>query len=108
MDSMMSKIHEIACKSLLNKSGIPGFDYTVNPYTGCLHACAYCYARFMSRHTAHGMPWGSFCDVKVNALGILDKELGKRPKGLTSLSTVTDPYQSPEQKYGLTREILIR
>jgi len=105
---MMPVIHEIICKSLLNKSGIPGFDYTVNPYTGCLHACAYCYARFMSRHTAHGMPWGSFCDVKANALEILDRELRRRPMGLTSLSTVTDPYQGPEQKYGLSREILIR
>jgi len=104
----MSVIHEITCKSLLNKSGIPGIDYTVNPYTGCLHACAYCYARFMARHTGHGMPWGSFCDVKVNAPEILEKELRKRPVGLVSLSTVTDPYQSPESKYGLTREILIR
>ena len=108
MIQMMPVVHEITCKSLLNKSGIPGIDYTVNPYTGCLHACAYCYARFMARHTGHGMPWGSFCDVKVNALEILEKELRKRPTGLVSLSTVTDPYQSPESKYGLTREILIR
>jgi len=105
---MMSVIHEITCKSLLNKSGIPGIDYTVNPYTGCLHACVYCYARFMARHTGHGMQWGSFCDVKVNALEILEKDLRKRPAGLVSLSTVTDPYQSPESRYGLTREILIR
>jgi len=104
----MSEIHEIACKSLLNKSGIPGFVYTVNPYTGCLHACVYCYARFMARHTRHGLPWGTFCDVKANAVQILEKELRKRPAGLTSLSTVTDPYQGPERKYGLTREILIR
>jgi DNA repair photolyase len=104
----MSTIHEIACKSLLNKSGIPGIDYTINPYTGCTHACVYCYARFMARHTGHGMPWGSYCDVKINALEILEKELRKRPAGRVSLSTVTDPYQGPEGKYGLTREILIR
>jgi DNA repair photolyase len=104
----MPVLHEITCKSLLNKSGIPGIDYSVNPYTGCLHACAYCYARFMARHTAHGMPWGSFCDVKVNAVQVLEKELGKRPAGLATLSTVTDPYQGPEREYGLAREILIR
>jgi DNA repair photolyase len=104
----MPAIHEISCKSLMNKSGIPGIDYGVNPYTGCIHACAYCYARFMSRHTAHGMPWGDFCDVKVNAVQILEKELRKRAPGLVSLSTVTDPYQAPERKYAITREILIR
>jgi DNA repair photolyase len=104
----MTAVHEITCKSLLNRSGIPGIDYSVNPYTGCLHACVYCYARFMARHTAHGMPWGQFCDAKVNAVRILEKELTKRPSGLASLSTVTDPYQAPEKKYGLTREILIR
>jgi DNA repair photolyase len=104
----MSVIHEITCKSLLNKSGIPGIDYTVNPYTGCLHACVYCYARFMARHTRHGMPWGRFCDAKVNAVAVLEKELIKRPAGLASLSTVTDPYQGPESRYRLTREILIR
>jgi DNA repair photolyase len=104
----MTAIHEITCKSLLNKSGIPGIDYTVNPYTGCVHACAYCYARFMSRHTKHGLAWGTFCDVKVNAVQILEKELLRRPVGLVSLSTVTDPYQPAEQKYRLTREILIR
>jgi DNA repair photolyase len=108
MEPKMPVIHEINCKSLMNKSGIPGIDYGVNPYTGCIHACAYCYARFMSRHTAHGMAWGDFCDVKVNAVQILEKELRKRAPGLVSLSTVTDPYQAPEQKYGITREILIR
>jgi DNA repair photolyase len=62
----------------------------------------------MARHTGHGMPWGRFCDPKVNAVRILEKELTKRPSGLVSLSTVTDPYQGPENSYGLTREILIR
>lgn len=104
----MNTVHEITCKSLLNKSGIPGIDYSVNPYTGCLHACSYCYARFMARHTAHGMEWGTFCDVKINAAAVLEKEIRKRPPGLVSLSTVTDPYQAAEEKYGLTREILIR
>jgi DNA repair photolyase len=104
----MPFIHEIACKSLLNKSGIPGIDYSVNPYTGCSHACVYCYARFMARHTAHGMEWGTFCDPKVNAAAVLEKEIGKRRPGLVSLSTVTDPYQPAESRYGLTREILNR
>jgi DNA repair photolyase len=104
----MAAIHEITCKSLLNPSGIPGIDYSVNPYTGCLHACAYCYARFMARHTGHRMEWGTFCDPKINAVAVLEKELRRREPGLVSLSTVTDPYQAPEARYRLTREILIR
>ncbi len=37
--------HEVLCKSALNR--VPGvsampFDWTVNPYRGCSHACSYC------------------------------------------------------------------
>ena len=37
--------HEVQCKSALNR--VPGasampFDWTVNPYRGCSHACVYC------------------------------------------------------------------
>jgi DNA repair photolyase len=102
----MAAVHEIACKGLLNPSGIPGIDYTVNPYTGCSHACAYCYARFMARHTAHGLPWGAFCDPKTNAPEVLAKEVRRKPPGRVSLSTVTDPYQPAEARYGLTRRLL--
>ena len=46
MDKTIKKIeiNEINCKSILNKSRIPDLDYTINPYTGCLHGCIYCYA----------------------------------------------------------------
>jgi DNA repair photolyase len=46
--------------------------------------------------------------VKANADEVLAKQLVKSPKGLVSLSTVTDPYQGPERKYKLTRAILSR
>ena len=100
-------INEIECKSILNRSRIPGIDYSINPYTGCQHGCIYCYARFMTRYTKHQMEWGRFCDVKINALDVLKKQISKSRKGLVSLSTVTDPYQSVEKKYELTRNILI-
>ncbi|QDF02057.1 hypothetical protein BHS04_02385 [Myxococcus xanthus] len=39
-----------------NDSPDVGFDWSVNPYRGCLHACAYCYARpthqYLSRAVA--------------------------------------------------------
>lgn len=59
-------VREIFCKSALNKTGIPGYQYCINPYVGCAHACVYCYASFMCRFTNHHERWGRFLDVKVN------------------------------------------
>jgi DNA repair photolyase len=100
------QIREIQCKSILNRSRIESIDYTINPYTGCLHGCVYCYARFMTRYTNHSVPWGRFCDVKLNAPDVLQRQIVKAKKGLVSLSTVTDPYQVLEKKYAITRRIL--
>jgi len=101
-----NRIREIQCKSILNRSRIQSIDYTINPYTGCLHGCVYCYARFMTRYTNHHLPWGRFCDVKLNAPDVLQKQIMKAKRGLVSLSTVTDPYQALEKKYAITRRIL--
>ena len=77
------KINIIHAKSVLNKTNLPGVDYSVNPYVGCEHACAYCYAANMRRYTGHSKdPWGEFLDVKINAPGILRKQLRRRKKGL--------------------------
>ncbi len=40
-------VHEEDTKNALseNKSPDIGFRWSVNPYRGCFHACAYCYAR---------------------------------------------------------------
>jgi len=99
-------VREVLCKSALSRSRIYGVDYSVNPYLGCQHGCAYCYARFMARKSHGGEGWGSFVDVKVNALQRLSLELRKEPRGLVLLSSVTDPYQPSERKYGLTRGAL--
>jgi|LAHU01.1.fsa_nt_gb hypothetical protein len=70
-------VREIACRSILSPSRIPGADYSINPYIGCLHACAYCYARYMQRWSGHEEPWGTFADAKVNAVRKI--ALNKRP-----------------------------
>lgn len=98
------KIKETYCKSLLNKSSL--LDYCINPYVGCSNACVYCYARFMMKYTKHKEGWGSFVDVKVNAVDVLKKEIAKRKAGSIFISSVTDPYQAAEKKYELTRKIL--
>ena len=56
----MKKPSEVKVKSILNKSKI--FDYCLNPYTGCLIGCRYCYAAlFMRRYSGHKEAWGDFC-----------------------------------------------
>jgi DNA repair photolyase len=97
-------LREIPAKTILSVSQI--YDYVINPYTGCQHACTYCYARFMKRFTGHKEPWGEFVDVKVNAPDLLRKEItGKKP-GRVWVSGVCDPYQPLESKYKLTRQCL--
>ena len=98
------KIREIHSKSILSKSQV--YDYVVNPYVGCQHACSYCYARFMKRFTGHKEPWGHFVDVKINAPELLGKEIRKKRMGTVWVSGVCDPYQPLEAKYELTRTCL--
>ena len=102
----MVKIGKRLCKTLLGKSGIGSVDYSVNPYLGCEHGCVYCYARFMSRMGHAGEEWGSFVDVKVNALDRLKNEAGRRRKGIVLISSVTDPYQPVERRFKMSRGAL--
>jgi len=90
----------------MGKSGIGPVDYAINPYLGCSHSCVYCYARFMSRMGHIGEEWGSFVDVKENAVERLKIEVAKKKKGLVLLSSVTDPYQPIESEYRITRGCL--
>jgi DNA repair photolyase len=99
-------IKEIQARSVLSKTGIPGMKYCINPYSGCAHACIYCYATFMKKFTGHLEPWGSFVDVKINAPEVLRKQLKKAATGEIILSSVTDPYQPVEAKYMITRKCL--
>ena len=57
-------IKEIRVNDVITKSNLPVCDYSVNPYTGCEHACKYCYACFMKRFTCHTEDLGAFLDVK--------------------------------------------
>jgi DNA repair photolyase len=104
----MPLAREIFCKTALTKTGIPGFQYCLNPYVGCTHRCVYCYASFMGRFTGHSEPWGTYVDAKVNIAEVLAKQLKARrvPEGKVIISSVTDAYQPAEAHYGLTRSCL--
>lgn len=99
-------VREVLCKSALSPCRISDIPYSVNPYVGCQHGCAYCYARFMLKYHPHPEPWGSFVDAKTNAPRRLAEQLGEVKPGLVLLSSVTDPYQPVEAKLSLTRRCL--
>ena len=97
-------VREVYTKSILSRSKV--FDYVVNPYIGCEHACTYCYARFMKRFTGHREPWGEFVDVKINAPDLLKREIDRTPPGRVWVSGVCDPYQPLERTYKVTKKCL--
>lgn len=101
---MTLTIREVQAKSILSASKI--HPWTINPYTGCQHACTYCYARFMKRVTRHPEPWGEFVDVKINAPSLLRAEIRKKKRATVWVSGVCDPYQPLEERYRLTRQCL--
>jgi DNA repair photolyase len=103
---------EAECKTIINP--VPGnylpFRYSINPYRGCTHACAYCFAR--PTHTFLDMNAGRDFEtkivVKVNAPDVLRRQLAaKRWKGDgIAMGTNTDPYQRAEGRYRLMTGII--
>jgi DNA repair photolyase len=94
-------VREVACKTVLNRGGLS--DYTLNCYTGCAHACAYCYARFIERFHPHDEPWGAFIDVKAGAVEVLKRQLRRAEPGWVFLSSACDGWQPIEAQWQLTR-----
>jgi DNA repair photolyase len=110
---MNLKVNEIEAKTILAKSGLPGSDWVINPYNGCLFGCMYCYAAQIARWKHPDENWGTYLDVKINAPKLLKTELDKLEKkypgknyGSIFFSSVTDPYIGLEAKYRLTRKCL--
>jgi len=93
-----------------NQSPDVGFETSLNPYRGCEHGCAYCYARPTHEYLglSAGLDFESKIFVKHDAPELLRRELEKptwRPR-VIALSGVTDPYQPAERRLGLTRRCL--
>jgi DNA repair photolyase len=105
-------IREITCKSILTKTGgfLSTYTHSLQPYTGCIFQCPYCYVQALPVHQFHGGRWGEYVDVKVNAPERLAQELARlksRGKPVrVFLSSATDPYQGAESKYRITRGCL--
>jgi DNA repair photolyase len=105
--------YEIQARSIISRvpaaSRMP-FEFTINPYRGCTHACTYCFAR--NTHTYLDMDAGRDFDskvvVKVNAPALLRKELAS-PQWTgahIAMGTNVDCYQRAEGRYGLMPGII--
>ena len=95
----------VECRQAVSPSRLPGLDWAVNPYRGCSHACAYCYAQDVTRFET-GRLWGDVVEAKTNIVSRLKNELSKGSEGVYGIGTVTDPYQPAEKEYELTRGCL--
>ncbi len=106
------EIFEDHSRSILARNDSPdvGFEFSVNPYRGCQHACAYCYARPGHEYLSFGA--GTDFDrkivVKPRAPELL-REAFDKPSwqgDFVMFSGVTDCYQPLEASYRLTRGCL--
>lgn len=99
-------------RSIITTNSSPDipFDASINPYRGCEHGCAYCFARPTHEYLGFsaGLDFESRIVVKDNAPALLRDELISsrwrvRP---VAMSTVTDCYQPVERRLELTRRCL--
>ena len=93
-----------------NDSPDIGFDASINPYRGCEHGCAYCYARPTHEFLGYsaGLDFETKILVKEEAPALLRRELSAKswkPR-LLAMSGVTDCYQPLERSRQLTRRCL--
>jgi len=86
------------------------FRYSLNPYRGCMHGCAYCYARNTHEYLGlgAGLDFETKIFVKRGAAELLRQFLardGWQAEPIT-FSGVTDCYQPAEHRWRLTRQCL--
>ncbi len=98
---------EEPCKVALNRvRGMP-FNWSLNPYMGCVHRCTFCYVRAFERRAErpYGDRYGQSIRVKINVAEVLRRELARESwqHEPVAVGAATDPYQPAEGRYRLTR-----
>ena len=101
---------EQPCKTALNPVKGMGFCWSLNPYMGCEHRCAFCYVRAYEKRAdrAYDDRYGRALRIKTNVAEVLRRELA-RPgwkRETVVIGAATDPYQPAEGRYRLTRACL--
>jgi DNA repair photolyase len=98
--------------SIISRNDSPdiGFNAGINPYRGCEHGCAYCYARPYHEYLGFsaGLEFETKIVVKRRAAELLRRELShpKYQPEVLAMSGVTDCYQPAERKFRITRSCL--
>jgi DNA repair photolyase len=101
-----------ASRSVLARNDSPDipFTFSLNPYRGCEHGCAYCYARPSHEYLGFsaGLDFETKILVKEDAPELLRREMGNRSwePQMVALSGNTDPYQPVERRLRITRRCL--
>jgi DNA repair photolyase len=105
-------VYEDVTRGILSHNDSPdlAFEWSVNPYRGCFHACAYCYARPSHEYLSFGAgtDFERKIVIKRRAPELL-RDAFDEPKWngeLVVFSGVTDCYQPLEVSYRLTRACL--
>ena len=98
---------EEPCRSALNRVKGMRFDWSLNPYMGCVHRCTFCYVRAFERRADRPFDdrYGVSIRVKVNIAEVLRRELARKSwrREPVAIGAATDPYQPAEGRYRLTR-----
>jgi len=106
------KVYKECVRSILTANDSPDIPYrfSVNPYRGCQHGCAYCYARRTHEYLGFGAgtDFETQIVVKINAPQRLAQAFSRRKwtREPVAFSGVTDCYQPLEAVYQLTRRCL--
>jgi DNA repair photolyase len=104
---MRVEYREEPCRSALNRVKGMGFGWSLNPYTGCVHRCTFCYVRAFELRADRPADdrYGRSIRVKVNVAEVLARELARPSwkREQVAIGAATDPYQPAEGRYRLTR-----
>jgi DNA repair photolyase len=102
-----AEYREEPCKVALNRVKGMMFDWSLNPYMGCVHQCTFCYVRAFELRADRPFDdrYGRSIRVKTNVVEVLRRELAKASweRESVAIGAATDPYQPAEGRYRLTR-----
>jgi DNA repair photolyase len=104
---MRAEYREEPCKVALNRVKGMMFNWSLNPYMGCVHRCTFCYVRAFELRADRPSDdrYGRSIRVKTNVAEVLRRELAKPSweHETVAIGAATDPYQPAEGRYRLTR-----
>ena len=87
---------------------LSGFDFSLNPYSGCAFQCTGCYVPDLLFGRAERLGgWGSYVEARVRSAELLRRRAPLLAGATFFMSPVTDVYQPAERQFRLTRALLL-